>query len=497
MMLRVVAAAGLAVVAIASNREHGTPSELAPQTGRAYYVSPDGRASADGTRDRPWDLATAMAGAGGRVQPGDTVWLRAGRYVGDDFTTHLRGTAGARITFRQFPGERATIDGRLLARGAYLDFWGFEITQSNPLAKPEQQLLDGRTDYGRYINLVLHDANTHGVNFWTPGVDAELYGCIIYNNGTHENLDHGVYVHNEAGTKRLADNVFFNNYARGIQVYASRRNPHLRNVHAEGNISFNNGTISMASTRVNLLFNAQAPVEGMSAVDNLLFFSPGVGGINIRAGREAQPYRGLVLRKNYLVGGKIGIEMGREWQAAIVDSNTIVGLAGTTLVRTVGAASSYRWTANRYVADPASKAWNHGDRRLRFTAWRSESGLGATDRAGEPLPAQPVVFVRPNKYERGRAHIAVVNFPTRTSVQVDLTGMLGPGDRYEIRNVQDLWGPPVVSGTFAGAAITIPMAGVEPPAPVGRTTPSRAPRTAPLFDVFLLTRAPDEQRARD
>src|SRR3970282_196730 len=33
---------------------------------------------------------------------------------------------------RQRAGPRATIDGTLLAEGAYLTFWGFEIMQSNP-----------------------------------------------------------------------------------------------------------------------------------------------------------------------------------------------------------------------------------------------------------------------------------------------------------------------------------------------------------------------------
>jgi hypothetical protein len=486
MILRFLGYATIAAIALGAHRERSTPS-TSPVADRNHFVAPSGQRSGDGTRARPWDLATALAGANGRVQPGDTVWLLGGRYIGDDFTTHLRGTAAARITFRQLPGQRATIDGRLLVRGAYLDFWGFEITQSNPLAKPEQQLLDGRTDYGRYINLVLHDANTHGLNFWTPGLDAELYGCIVYNNGTHENLDHGVYTHNEKGTKRLVDNVFFNNFARGIQVYASRKNDVLRGVVAEGNISFNNGTISARSTRVNLLFNAQVPVEAMSAVGNVLFFSPGTEGINLRAGREPQSYRGITLRGNYLVGGKVGLEMTPTWEDATVDDNTFVALDGTTLVSTAGATSSYRWTRNRYVADPASTAWRHDSRRLRFADWRASSGLGAADRAGGPLPSEPAVFVRPNKYEPGRAHIAVVNVGNHAAVAVNVGGVLRVGDRYEVRNVQDLWGPAILSGTFTGAPIRIPMTGVDPPAPVGRVAPRRAPRTAPLFDVFLLT----------
>src|SRR5947209_10794096 len=46
----------------------------------AHYVTPSGSGSGDGTAARPWDLVTGLAGASGQVQPGDTVWLRAGTY---------------------------------------------------------------------------------------------------------------------------------------------------------------------------------------------------------------------------------------------------------------------------------------------------------------------------------------------------------------------------------------------------------------------------------
>ena len=65
--------------------------------------------------------------------------------------------------------------------------------------------------------------------------------------------------------------------------------------------------------------------------------------------------------------------------------------------------------------------------------------------------------------------------------------MLSPGDRFELRNVQDLRGPPVAAGHYSGAPLAVPMDGVAPPAPIGRITPRTAPRTGPAFDVFLLT----------
>jgi hypothetical protein len=96
--------------------------------------------------------------------------------------------------------------------------------------------------------------------------------------------------------------------------------------------------------------------------------------------------------------------------------------------------------------------------------------------------------VRPNKYERGRAHIVIYNWGRQAAVAVDVSAALRVGDRYEVRNVQDTFGAPVAGGTYAGGTISLPMAGVAPPAAIGRTTPRQAPQTGPEFDVFLLTK---------
>ncbi len=463
----------------------GRPAGLTP---RHHFVAPTGAPTDSGTRDRPWDLVTALGGAAGRIAPGDTVWLRGGTYAGQ-FRTTLAGDSGRPIVFRQYPGERATIDGTLRADGAYLVFWGFEIMQSRPL-QADTYGLQANASWSRYINLVIHDAGTQGVSFWNPGIDSELYGCIIYNNGTHENLDHGVYVHNETGTKRIRDNVFFNNYARGIQVYASRRNPGLRGVRVEGNVAFNNGTIAERSTPVNLLLSAPVPTDDVSGIDNLLYYA-GADGINIRVGNYAAEYnRGVELRGNYAAGGAIGLQMDHAWERAVVRGNTFIG--STTIVRTGGTGLSdrYAWDGNRYWRDPAATAWRHDSQPLTLGSWRGMSGLGAADSTWGGAPQTPHVVVRPNAYEGGRATIVVFNWGAAASVAADLAGILAPGDGFEVRNVQDLFGPPAVTGTYTGEPIAIPMTGVDPPAPLGRATPRAALRTGPLFDAFILTRRP-------
>lgn len=86
----------------------GTVPPSGSRTG--YYAAPGGSSGGDGSLSRPWNLSTALAGAGGTVQPGDTIWLRGGTYRGNYIST-VRGSAAAPVVVRQFPGERAIIDG--------------------------------------------------------------------------------------------------------------------------------------------------------------------------------------------------------------------------------------------------------------------------------------------------------------------------------------------------------------------------------------------------
>ena len=114
------------------------------------------------------------------------------------------------------------------------------------------------------------------------------------------------------------------------------------------------------------------------------------------------------------------------------------------------------------------------------------TGLGLSDVATPDRPTLPQVFLRPSRYEPGRATVVVYNWGRAAAVPADLSGVLQPGDPYEVRNVQALFSAPVASGTFNGT-ITLPMTGVNPPVVVGGA-PHAPPRTGPDFDVFIVTR---------
>jgi hypothetical protein len=322
--------------------------------------------------------------------------------------------------------------------------------QSNPVTGTYG--LQAQTNHGRFINLIIHDAGSMGVSFWTPGEDAELYGCVIYDNGTHENLDHGVYVHNERGLKRISDNVLFNNLAYGIHAYAGPRNPPQRNIAIQGNIVFNNGTISQRyPAKGNILVGGDVPMSGIDVSSNYLFYS-GTEGVNLRLGYAPVGNGDVSARGNYIWGGETGIRLG-QWAQVQLDGNTVGG-------------------ARTLLADAA----------MPFT--RANLLLGRASGGS----AAPAVFVRPNAYEHGRAFIVVYNFSRRAAVKADVSAVLNPGDGYELRSVQNLFGPPIARGTYAGDSLVVPMdaSAVTPAQPLGRRT-AVAPVTRPMFDVLLLT----------
>jgi len=465
---------------------HPERSPVLPLPPARFYAAPGGTPGGDGSRGRPWDLTTALGGARGAVQPGDTIWLRGGVYTGR-FDGALTGTSAAPIVVRQYPGERATIDGNLHVHGAYAVYWGFEITQSNPLANAN----DALETYGpncKFINLVVHDAGKQGMSFWEDEGTSELYGSIFYNNGTHENFDHGVYAASEGGEKWIVDNIVFDNLAYGIHVYVGSRHPFLSNVHVRGNTAFNTGAISRDGFQnANLLIGGDVRTEHMSADSNLLYF-PGTTGRNLRLGMPRGDNRDILVRGNYVAGGAVTLLMNGWAQAEVVD-NEFIG-AGTIVDLTArgGSIVAHAWHGNTYVRDPGARAWRYEGAAYELATWQKITGLGNTGATGT-TPMTPRVFVRPNKYEPGRATIIVYNWGHQPTVSADVSSAIHAGTRYELRNVQALLGPPVLSGTYGGGAIEIPMAGVDPPRPVGRTGPTPAlARTGPVFDVFILNR---------
>ena len=96
------------------------------------------------------------------------------------------------------------------------------------------------------------------------------------------------------------------------------------------------------------------------------------------------------------------------------------------------------------------------------------------------------VFVRPNRYERFRAHVIVYNWDKRPVVTFDPSSVLRNGLEYEVRDAQNYFGAPVTTGVYTkGATISLPMTNL-PLAPTAGDVTVAPRHTAPEFGVFVL-----------
>jgi hypothetical protein len=425
----------------------------------AYYVASYGTPGGDGSMDHPWDLATALAQPSA-VQPGDTIWLRGGSYLGP-FTSQLTGSAAQPIVVRAYPGERVTLDGgtafasTLQVNGAYTWYWGFEVIRSDPdrvtgnsgsspgdLSRGASNGVNVFGHHVRFINLVVHD-DGQGFGFWRPAQDSEIYGSIVYNNGwlgPDRGHGHAIYTQNLEGTKRIADNILFNGFSYGIHAYTE--GGYIQGFDIVGNVWFNNGILA----------------DGYDSLkDNCL-----VGGL--------QPAARVLLQENYgwaISSSERSVRLGytddfTNQEATLLD-NYFVG--ETTFVQPWQSISMHRNTFFGAVLG------------VNTALYPNNTYLSSR-------PTDVRLVVRPNQYEAGRFHIIVYNWDLLPSISLDLGGLVPNGTTYKLLNAQNYYGLPVLQGVYDGTSLQIPMTGLRVATPYGYAyTP---PPTGPEFNVFVL-----------
>ena len=480
-----------------------TGPPLPPGNRVGWYVRTTGTAGGNGSDTSPWSLQFALNGAGGAINPGDTVWIRGGDYVGT-FYSDLAGTNVAPIIVSAYPGERVTLTTNSLSNeqftvdGSWVNYWGFEIVNTNTTrtgnalgVRPTGVYIQNAHDL-KLINFVVHDAG-HGTYTEPDAGNIEIYGWIVYNGGHQwvgsRSDGHGLYVKNyaTAGKKVFRDNVIFDMFGFGIHGYTGSGNSgKLQHMVFEGNVSFNNSTISTD-------FNPNFQIGGDNIANfdtvrnNLFYFSPGATtDYNVRVGYDGGPLDSTALfRDNYVVNGNPAVEVA-DWTNLDMLNNTFIGSAMMTRQLQNSPSTTQNWAGNTYYRDAAATAWQYNGTNYDFANWKTQTGLSATDNAVTGTPAAPFILVRPHQYLSGAAMVAIVNWGLAATVPVTLTGIgLSNGTQFEVRNVMDLWGTPVLTATYSGAAVNFPMTAVTPPPVIGGS-PNPRITPGPAFNVFVV-----------
>jgi hypothetical protein len=410
----------------AGDREKGAP----------LFVSVDGKESNAGTKDAPCDIASALGGAHA-IAPGSTLWLTGGVYKNpkrgdnDYFTlTNLKGTAEKPIHISAVRGERVVLDGGLLAQTPleHVWVWDLEIVTSENFTQPRvTQTAGSNVSFNRpagglnimggkhckYIDLIIRDNTNGGCGFWTPAEDSDLYGCIIYDNGTagpDRTHGHCVYAQNKDGTKIISNCIFSVAKEYGcysMHAYGSSK-AFVQNFIVEQNITYD----CEGSNHAPFLVGGGTTDFNIVVRNNLL---NGCSELNVGAHTKAN--QDCTVTGNFIVNGDLKIQ---KYDTANVSGNHVInGVFTPTDVKTLNAKE------NTVVPK---------------------------------APDAPVIFVLPNAYDAGRAHVAIYNFKNEASVRVDVSTVAKSG-HFRLLDPKDYFGKPVLEGDIADGRITVPMKG--------------------------------------
>lgn len=386
----------------------------------------------------------------------------------------------------------------------------------------------------KVINLVIHDTSV-GIYANESAIGLEIYGVIVFNNGFVDwSRGHGpgFYLANDPAVQKKVRNVIaFNGFVDCMKSYTS--SGHAQNFLYENVMAFNCGVSSTfpGNHGVN---GSDIPPEHR---DSAIFVgangaSKNTDNVKIHNVYLYQPLNsaGALLWTGYFPDvGSVGLEVTNSrimggtkpftvaYKTLTVTGNRFYAQGpspasnGNALVDLkLDAGYSGNWNNNTYYDQTPNYAFPvvpfpflvtiggtlkqacSGGGVLRYSdicatpggGFIQHTGFDASSTYTRAAPTGTEVFVIPNEYEIGRAHIAIYNWALNPSVNVDLSNVLAVGDTYAIYAVEDYLGAPVKTGTYNGTPVAIPMTGTTVASPIGLGwTP---PTVRPQFGVFVV-----------
>jgi hypothetical protein len=161
-----------------------------PALAALYVVDQNAPGAADtnpGTEEQPWKTVQHAAGV---AQPGDTVFVCAGKYD-ERVTVKTSGASGKPITFQAMPRRSAVVGGFDLA-ASHIRIVGFEITWPEP-----QTAVNLRGHYCELLDNYIHD-----MYYAVDGTDGTLNAETKkrdYSAVTHHRIAYNKVYHSEFG----------------------------------------------------------------------------------------------------------------------------------------------------------------------------------------------------------------------------------------------------------------------------------------------------------
>ncbi|HEY7267384.1 MAG TPA: right-handed parallel beta-helix repeat-containing protein [Solirubrobacterales bacterium] len=245
-------------------------------------AAPSGDDSASGTTATPYATARRLVSS---LAPGETGCLRAGTYRQDELTLATPG-----ITLTGYPGERATLAGRLRVTAPRVTVERLTLDGRNARDLPSPTINADRVVF-RHDDVSSRDSSI----CFILGSLEEVRHPVIKRNRIHDCgqpggiPDHGIYMQDVRGA-RIVRNTIYDNAERGIKVGPDSRGARIRRNVIDGNpIGLNfSGDASSASSGNVVTRNV---ISNSTAYWNVQSYWPGPVG------------RGNVVARNCVHGG--------------------------------------------------------------------------------------------------------------------------------------------------------------------------------------------------
>ncbi|MDN3203622.1 T9SS type A sorting domain-containing protein [Algoriphagus sediminis] len=481
------------------------------------FVAPNGDPSNSGTLESPWSLAHGLSISSG-ISAGDSLILLDGTYEGN-YVSEISGSQGNPIiVLAQNPGKaifdvgkNRTAETALTINGSYTWFVGLHVTSSSTIKKSDESNGNATIpyesgiavfgDFNKLINCWVYDVVGGGLELWRTGLNLEVYGCVIFNNGYQgqfRGTGHGMYIqHDDVDRPKIIQNNFvFQNASQGINIFTT--NPPNAGVNVTGNVSFNTGvTVDFVPALFrpphNFSIGSQNNISLEMRVSDNIFYSDLQGGrlqpngvSNVTLGRTFFPNSDFRFTGNVLYGGRNQIELL---------PLTRLRLTGNTLYNTHGAFVNFlddddksfpsaTWDQNKYVnIIGEDSAFDD----LTFQGWKDEYGFDSGSTLLNSPDKSTEVLVTKNAYDPSLYYVTILNLEGLDEVAIDFSGEgIIEGQRYLIRDVQNPFDEDqAVSGEYGGGSITFPMTWNESLQPKGNI-PHQVVHSDKTFGTFIL-----------
>ncbi|MBO6606149.1 right-handed parallel beta-helix repeat-containing protein [Psychroserpens sp.] len=478
-----------------------------------------GTKTGDGSMTNPWDLQTAFHNSDNNIKPGDTLWLHEGVYHGR-YVSSLSGTKNDYITVSAYRNNRVTLNGNvksdqntvLEVKGDYVIYKNFEITWIGDFSRDQNdsmfEVCSGIRHLSgvncKFYDLEIHDNPGLGIGSWRHGAGTVIENCRIYNNGfiakNGKGRGEGIYVQNKSDEIRLLkNNVIFNNYYKGIEVWSAgkrAKSEYVKNIRLEGNIVFNSG--SPAGRHYDNVIIASDDRNGLNVakditvVNNIFYHNTrqpngnligDAPSLTIGFNRKA-PVQNVVVKDNLITGGYNGLRL--LYANSLTFKNNLV-YTGIVQLNPELEQSHKGWNfENNSFYSKRTKLFRVrtiGDKSLE--GWEEAYGLGRGSVLHSLSDFKPEPVIKIVQHTQNPQIFTMALFDeTSTGVRVDFSEYdLVLGQAYKILDVEN---PNVIIKTGqlnADMQIFIPMDGSEFKTPMHNT---KAKKTMSDFGVYRI-----------